>query len=264
MKRRLLFALSAALAAQFTGAPPAWANAVPPSQAALFVDTCSPAAGGAPAAPDGEVCVTMRGGETKLFRPPMPHVPWAAQNNPDYRDPGLRKGADITTTTPDNGKSVIVTLHGGIAPGDAVKFSAAVRNAQLAFPGLKPEIVLNSPGGVVGDAVLMARTVAELGAPVYVPGNAVCASACFLIFAAANAKFVAHSAHVGVHSATDASTGSETVSTKAGTVEMARLYNQLHVPPNIIGRMVTTPGRGITWLSEPDLASMGTRFLPAG
>ena len=190
---------------------------------------------------------------------PMPHVPWAAVNHPFSKLPG----AEITADSPDRGKTVTITIHGGIAPGDARKFAGMLRDTQRIYPGARPTIVLDSPGGVIGDALQIARNVATGGNPVTVPEKGVCASACFLIFAAANSKFVAHGAHVGVHSATDAATGAETVNTKAGTLEMARLCSQLHVPPSIIGRMVVTPGRGISWLSEDDLQSMGTKFLPA-
>lgn len=51
---------------------------------------------------------------------------------------------------------------------------------------------------------------------------------------------------VGVHSA--AAGGVETTGTQAVTTMMARMANDLGVPPAVIGKMVTTLPDRMTWL----------------
>src|SRR6202023_964804 len=85
-------------------------------------------------------------------------------------------------------------------------------------------------------------------------------SACFLIFAAGEAKFANYTAEIGVHGASD-QTGAETIQSGAATLSMARLAKDLGVPPAIIGRMVVTPPAEMVWLSPADLQSMGTTMI---
>jgi hypothetical protein len=90
--------------------------------------------------------------------------------------------------------------------------------------------------------------------PVVIPGNAQCASACFLLFAASPRRFAATDALVGVHSANQ--DGAETDTSLAVTTLMARDAAGLGVPASIIGKMVeTTPGR-VAWLDPHDLSLM--------
>lgn len=65
-----------------------------------------------------------------------------------------------------------------------------------------------------------------------VAGNATCASACFLVYAAGAAKFANYTAQVGVHGASDKQ-GEETVASGAATVSMARAAKELGVPSNL-------------------------------
>jgi hypothetical protein len=88
-------------------------------------------------------------------------------------------------------------------------------------------------------------------------GNSMCASACFIAFAAGNDKYVNYSASIGVHGASDEG-GKETTSSSAATVTVARIIKELGVPPSIIGKMVITPPEEMVWLTPDDLRSMGT------
>ncbi len=93
-----------------------------------------------------------------------------------------------------------------------------------------------------------------------VAGNATCASACFLVYAAGATKFANYTAQVGVHGASDKQ-GEETVASGAATVSMARAAKDLGVPAAIIGRMVVTPPNEMVWLTPQDLLSMGTTMV---
>ena len=117
-------------------------------------------------------------------------------------------------------------------------------------------IMLSSPGDNYVEGVNLATTVKNTGIKTAVAPNGLCASACFLMFAAGTDKFVFENARVGVHSASNAS-GLESTTSQAVTTLMARKAAELGVPPGIIGKMVTTPASQIAWLDDDDLQSMG-------
>ena len=86
---------------------------------------------------------------------------------------------DVQTTTTRSGAPVLL-LQGRIVGGDAKRLRAALQGE-----GRVALFVLNSPGGSVLEAQEMAKLIRASGAPALVPGNAVCASACFMLLAAA-------------------------------------------------------------------------------
>ena len=163
--------------------------------------------------------------------------------------------SSITGTATKKGK-VIVSLDGDIAEGDADKLSTIIKSANA--PGHRvSSIRLNSPGGVIAAGVKLASIVRYGKIAAVVPNGDKCASACFIVFAAGDPKYVSYNASVGVHGASD-ETGRETVEAGAATVSMARVVKDLGVPPSIIGKMVVTPPDQIVWLTPEDLRSMGT------
>jgi len=121
--------------------------------------------------------------------------------------------------------------------------------------------VLDSPGGSVLDAIEIANEVQHSGAGVLVMRGAQCASACFLLLAAAREKLIAPDSLVAVHSATTEGAGEDAGAAKA-TVEMARLLAKYGVPAAIIGEMVETTPQGAAVLTPAQLATLpGTRIV---
>ncbi len=118
----------------------------------------------------------------------------------------------------------------------------------------------NSPGGSVLEGVKLADVVRDEKIATSVSGTAKCASACFMVFAAGSEKYVSYTAQVGVHGASDEH-GRETAQSSAATISMARIAQELGVPPSIIGKMVVTPPDEILWLTPDDLRSMGTTMV---
>lgn len=147
-------------------------------------------------------------------------------------------------------------LQGRVVPGDADRLRQALTGASFSA------LLLNSPGGSLLEAREMARAIRELRIPVVVPERAECASACFMLFAAARDKVAVPDARIGVHSAS-ISGGNETVSTLGATTLMAREAAQDGVPAAITGRMVTTAPGQMAWLSRGELEQMGVRIAPA-
>jgi hypothetical protein len=170
---------------------------------------------------------------------------------------GRASAADVKASALKDGR-VVVSISGEIVPGDADTFKAAVKVANDAGK-LVSSIRLNSIGGNLVEGVRLAEAVRFGKIITNVGQNATCASACFLIFAAGEAKYANYTARIGVHGASDK--GEETVQSGAATVSMARVAKELGVPPAIIGRMVVTPPSEMVWLSPSDLQSMGTSMV---
>ncbi len=158
---------------------------------------------------------------------------------------------------PGEAGSAALLLQGRIVEGDAARLRRAL--AEGGFGAL----VLNSPGGSVLEARDMARLIQGLRVPVVVPDRGVCASACFLLFAAGRDKVAEPGAMVGVHSAS-VSGGNETMDTLGVTTLMAREAARYGVPAAITGRMVTTAPGQMAWLTRADLESMGARIEATG
>ncbi len=152
----------------------------------------------------------------------------------------------------DDGRPTLA-LQGRILPGDAARFRAA-----LARSGPVSLFVLNSPGGAVLDGRDIARMIRARSGSTLVPARAVCASACFLLFAAGREKYAEPGAMIGVHSAS-VSGGGENTSTLGTTTLMAREAAAYGVPAAITGRMVTTQPGQMAWLNRAELEAMGAQ-----
>ena len=145
----------------------------------------------------------------------------------------------------------IIGGRGPIVKGDTARLQQAFASIPQTLKFLVLE--LDSPGGSVAEGVELMNYIRANRLPVLIPSNAKCASACFLLFAAAP------DALIGVHSASV--DGKETGDTLAITTQMARWAGELGVPPAILGKMVQAKPRGMEWLTAEDLASMDVKIL---
>jgi hypothetical protein len=104
---------------------------------------------------------------------------------------------------------VIQHLTGRIdSKEDAALFEAAV--GKLTAAGKRIDVVSpNSTGGQLGEGALIAGAIKARGLATRVEDGAVCASACFLAFAAGDPRTAHPNSYIGVHKAAD-SDGRET------------------------------------------------------
>ena len=153
--------------------------------------------------------------------------------------------------------SVLILARGPIVSGDLQRPGDFIGN--MASTDRIIGFAVDSPGGNVVEASRLAGFVRKFDWSVLVGKGSECASACFLIFAAAAHRFVAPDALIGVHSVSES--GEETVGSMAFTTAMAREAASFDVPPAIIGKLVETPPERATWLTPSDLASMGVITL---
>jgi hypothetical protein len=153
--------------------------------------------------------------------------------------------------------AIVILARGPIVPGDVARLGEFIDMLPKAdrIEGFS----LDSPGGDVTEAAKLAGLIRRFGISVLVDSGSECSSSCFLLFAAADHKFVTPDAVISVHSASQ--DGQETVGSMAFTTAMARTAADLGVPPAIVGKMVETPPQRVTWLTPADLASMGAHTI---
>jgi hypothetical protein len=164
--------------------------------------------------------------------------------------------AEIKSIGDSEGR-ITIAITGTINLGDTDVFAAELKQANDAKK-IVANVSLNSVGGNLLEGVKLADAVRFGKISTHV--ERMCASACFLVFAAGSTKFANYAARIGVHGASDIS-GAETVQSNAATVSMAKIAKKLGVPAAIIGRMVVTPPSEMVWLSPADLQSMGTTMV---
>jgi hypothetical protein len=147
-------------------------------------------------------------------------------------------------------------MRGEIVRGDTAKLLQFLQTLP-ATAGIDAW-AMNSQGGVVNEAVQMAKVILKTDAMTLLPDDATCASACFWLFAAGKSRMMVSTAQLGVHGTTDGQ-GREA---PEGTVDSARFAKQIGIPPSVIVAMVTTPPDDITWLSPRQLTEMRVKIVP--
>jgi hypothetical protein len=162
-------------------------------------------------------------------------------------------------TLPGREGRVVIQILGRIELGDADLFITTVKRTNAAGKAIE-NVQLNSTGGRLVEGAKLAGAIKVGRFSTSVGPGAVCASACFLAFAAGEPKFAGDGALIGVHKASDQG-GRETALSDTATLSMARFARELGVPSPIIGRMVSTPPRQIVWLDTQDLRSMGVKIV---
>jgi hypothetical protein len=170
---------------------------------------------------------------------------------------GTQASAATITSAPGRSGTIVIDIRGMIGSGDAEVFNQAVKRANDSGKSIA-SVRLNSPGGKLDEGAKLAFVIRFARIPTVVPPGAVCASACFLAFAAGDPKFAGPGALIGVHKASGRG-GVETKASGAATAAMAGFARELGVPSPIIARMVTTPPTQIAWLEPRDLHLMGVK-----
>ncbi len=160
------------------------------------------------------------------------------------------QAANISSLALNKG-GVAILIDGPITSGDAAKFRLERIKASQAIT----MVGLNSLGGEIPEAVEIAELMKGMDVTAVVIDKAICASACFLLFAAASQRFVSEGALVGVHNASVE--GNQNAGADA-TIKVAQYAKTLGVPDAILGRMAITSSNDVAWLTFGELRSMGT------
>jgi hypothetical protein len=153
--------------------------------------------------------------------------------------------------------SLIVLMYGPIIEGDTNKLAAYLN-------GLPKKVsifgfALHSPGGDIDEANKLAQFLRRIHALTIVGDGNICASACFLPFAAGRIKLV-HPGSKVVVQGTASPDGLDNLAALAATNKMARYASELGVPGTITRKIVVIPTGRVEFLSRADLLSMGAEF----
>ena len=170
--------------------------------------------------------------------------------------------ASAQAATFDNTDAATITMSGGIELGDEQKFLSALRYA----PNFR-KLVVNSPGGAILTAYLIAKGLRAGSYEVQVAMDGRCVSSCTLMMAAASERSAYSSSRIAVHSASTFENGErapETDDDLATTARMARYMKDWGTPAVILGKMIGTPGETTTTLTDSDLREWNVRIIDAG
>jgi hypothetical protein len=159
----------------------------------------------------------------------------------------------------------IIGISGEIIEGDENTLSLMLARANSSGTPIVGAF-LNSPGGKVAAGVNMAKLIRANNIVTAVVGNNTCASICVLLFAAGVKRGHMSTASIGVHSAMDFKDGQDGKGVENGdsmvvTTWLARLYKDYGTPDSIIGKLVTTPGDQVAWISNTELVGSGFSVL---
>ncbi|SRR6056297_151339 len=170
------------------------------------------------------------------------------------RDPGILPERLLLTQI-DGGT---YRLEGGIEPGDGARI--AKRLDEIAPKA--EQLVLQSPGGSVGDALALGRVLRERGITTRVLAGEYCFSACPYLLAAGVTRDIDKDAQVGVHqhyfgqnTVLPAAFAVEDI--QAGQGEVMVYLDEMGIDPLVMQHALTTPPDEIYVLVPEELRRYG-------
>lgn len=185
----------------------------------------------------------------------------------DPTNPAGTSGPEVTTA-PDLlaqplevalGSGGVLALTGTIGPGSAGRVAAEI----AAHGEYIRTVALDSPGGVLTEALAIGRLIREKGFATSVAAGALCASSCPLVFAGGRERLAAEASAIGVHQVYAAApAGALTSALSAGdamseaqtmTAEISRYLNDMGIGAEVWLRALETPPDRLTYFSGRDL-----------
>jgi hypothetical protein len=147
-------------------------------------------------------------------------------------------------------------LVGDIKAGDDLRVASLLGEALVEdrFPGF---MMLSSGGGNATASLGIARIAHEYGVPVLVRGK--CLSGCAIIALSAlrGRLFIVESGAIGLHQSWVGEDSAHAIPSLEGTRKVARALRSYGVPRWVVERMMRTPPKDITYLSDAELRQIG-------
>jgi len=214
--------------------------------------------------------------ETVLPTPDItPVLPAIDRPELDPDNPAFRPAERIGTPQDTLRQRLSITLESGgtlklqgtIAPGSAETFAEEI--ARLAE--YIETVSLDSPGGVVQEALAMGRLIRETGLNTHVGDGALCASSCPLIFAGGMDRVAAEKAVIGVHQifsgpqTTRINAAQEISNAQVTTAEISRYLSDMEIDPALWLHALETPPDRLYYLTTDELTAfkLATELLAA-
>lgn len=156
----------------------------------------------------------------------------------------------------------IVVARGPIVEGDAERFRVALQSADRDSFGHKT-LVLDSAGGVVGEAFAMAALMDRDQVATVVRPGASCASACAqIVFLAGRYRTVQDGGRLGLHSCREAKNGVQSLLCNDLIAQHAVAHGTIYGP--IMAFMQMTGTAQVRWLDSEDSDCWGLTRWPPG
>jgi hypothetical protein len=151
---------------------------------------------------------------------------------------------------------IVLRLRGDIKEGDFAQLKSHFRRKETIIG-----FDLSSDGGVFEEGLRIANLTRRKKLTVYVAGE--CNSVCSDVFFAGSKRYFEVDSKIGIHAVSN-DRDIEDVGSKLLTVKLARLWADQGISNSVIGKMVTTRPKTITYLDGADLsgldASVGNPF----
>lgn len=150
----------------------------------------------------------------------------------------------------------VLRAVGTIDQGAAARLEAVLE----ANEGDVTSVSLDSPGGSLDDAIVMARMLRENGIATAVENGAICASSCPLLMAGGTARSAGAAATVGVHqfyaeSVLNADPAQAMADAQLTTARIARHLEAMGVDPTLWFKALATPPQSLYYLSPRELSA---------
>ena len=174
---------------------------------------------------------------------------------------GSASAMEFATPTGADGRRVVVA-RGPIIAGDAERFRVALQSADRDSFGHKT-LVLDSAGGVVGEAFAMAAFMDRDQVATVVRPGASCASACAqIVFLAGLHRIVQDGGRLGLHSCREAKDGAQSLLCNDLIARHAVAHGMIYGPIMAFMQMAGTSQ--VKWLNSEDADCWGLTRWPPG
>lgn len=178
-----------------------------------------------------------------------------------YFSPSLRSSATTIADLDGSSRRVAaLVVRGKIGPAAASWLRERLDEAHLASGDT---VLLSSPGGDLGQAIIMGEVIRSrglttaVGAPDRSGGIApsYCASACVFVYAGGKQRFGLEGSALGVHRFVSETPGPDPVAETQRTTGMVLNYmTRMGVSPSVVEAMAATGD--VRWLSAKEVAAM--------
>lgn len=165
------------------------------------------------------------------------------------------QAAEIDHEPGKSGEIAVILITGEIKSGDEQKF----RELSVRYP--EAIVGLDSDGGAIVPALEIGRMIRLRGYITAVLDDAVCTSACALIWLAGNPRMMSSSGQLGFH-ATYKDVGGRLVETGVGNAMVGHYLSQLNLPEKAVIFATSASPYEISWLNESNRYAAGIDFTP--
>ncbi len=163
-------------------------------------------------------------------------------------------GADIAKHSSGNSQVDTIVIEGVISLEDQANFASVATASNNAV------VVLNSQGGATLAALEMGKAIRIKGFATAVPENALCASACALMWLAGSPRFAGEGAQIGFHASYIDRNG-KLLESGVGNALVGAYLNQLGLSQKAVAFVTSAPPQGMEWLDASKARSIGVDIV---